>query len=380
MENEDAKSSDYISAASATGDPSTETKLPVSEAKPEGWFDMDEDHNSYVYVTGLPLSMDGEEFVNLMKKCGVIKFRDQTKISVQEQQKGLPTNIYNIKMYQDKDGKFKGDALCCYARVESVDLALDILDGYPYDEKHTIHVEKAKFQLKGQYDPSKKPKKLNKRLKEKQKKKLENLLAWKPSKLPDERKNNLTVVISNMFSVSDFSGDPALILEYREDLQEECEKLCGPVKKIVIYDQNPDGVATVTFQDFAAAEKCIQLMDGRFFAKRKLSAKFWDGKTRYKVLETDEETAARLKRWHDDLEKDNIQHTESVTSQCDDPADDLPTEPTTSFDPIPGSHSPPTRQEEPICKKLKANDFDDDDSDGDIDKIMDDEESENDET
>ncbi|CAJ0599897.1 unnamed protein product [Cylicocyclus nassatus] len=42
---------------------------------------------------------------------------------------------------------------------ESVDLALPILDGFNLLGKE-VHVEKATFQLKGEFDPSKKRKKL----------------------------------------------------------------------------------------------------------------------------------------------------------------------------------------------------------------------------
>ena len=37
-----------------------------------GWFDIDSDHNHNVYVSGLPLDITVEEFVELMGKCGII--------------------------------------------------------------------------------------------------------------------------------------------------------------------------------------------------------------------------------------------------------------------------------------------------------------------
>lgn len=63
--------------------------------------------------------------------------------------------------------------LCFCVQVESVELALKILDGYEV-RGNKIHVERAKFTMKGSFDPSKKRKKLTnkekKRLKEKQQK------------------------------------------------------------------------------------------------------------------------------------------------------------------------------------------------------------------
>ena len=54
-------------------------------------------------------------------------------------------------------------------QIESVDLALKLLDGYGL-RGHKIRVERAKFQMKGSYDPKLKPKKLKKKDKDKLKK------------------------------------------------------------------------------------------------------------------------------------------------------------------------------------------------------------------
>ena len=37
-----------------------------------GWFDIDESHNTNVYVSGLPLDITLEEFAEHMTKCGII--------------------------------------------------------------------------------------------------------------------------------------------------------------------------------------------------------------------------------------------------------------------------------------------------------------------
>jgi len=185
-------------------------------------------------------------------------------------------------------------------------LALNILDGYDYHDR-IIKVERAKFSLKGTYDPSLKPKKKksNKREKEKQKRKMEKLFDWRPDKLVGERpKQEKVVVIKNMFDPKMFEADPKLILEYRSDLRDECEQKCGPVRKVEIYDLHPDGVATIAFNEFEDADKCIELMNGRFFAGRKLDATLWDGKTKYKVQETEEEVEKRMKKWDDYLEQE----------------------------------------------------------------------------
>ncbi|XP_076307704.1 LOW QUALITY PROTEIN: 17S U2 SnRNP complex component HTATSF1-like [Tachypleus tridentatus] len=190
-----------------------------------GWFEVDEAHNTNVYVAGLPLDITEEEFVEVMSKCGLI---------MKDPNRGL----YKIKLYRNSDGSMKGDALCCYIKVESVDLALKILDGSRV-RGHVIHVERATFQMKGAYDPSKKPRKKKPKEKEKLKKKLEKLFDWRPEMLRGQRlRCERIVIIKNMFDPKEFEVDATLILEYQKDLRDECSK-CGEVKKVTIYDTCP---------------------------------------------------------------------------------------------------------------------------------------------
>ena len=85
-------------------------------------------------------------FQELMSKYGVVM-------------KDPRTNKPKIKIYKTPEGDPKGDGTCCYVRMESVELALTLLDGLEL-RKHKIHVEKAKFQMKGDFDPTKKKRKL----------------------------------------------------------------------------------------------------------------------------------------------------------------------------------------------------------------------------
>ncbi|KAI2809166.1 HIV Tat-specific factor 1 [Blomia tropicalis] len=267
-------------------------KRSQSEQKDSEWFEVNDEHNTNVYVSNLPMDITEEEFVELMKKCGLI-MKDER-------------NQLKIKLYRDETGMPKGDGRCCYIKIESVDLALNILDGYLFRD-HTIKVERAKFSLKGTYDPTRKPKrkKNNKKDKEKQKKRMEKLFDWRPEKLPTERpKNEKVVVIKNMFDPKMFEDDPKLILEYRSDLREECEEKCGSVRKVEIYDLHPDGVATIAFNEFDDSDKCIELMNGRFFAGRKLDAQHWDGKTKFKMEESEKEVEKRIEQWEKFLEQE----------------------------------------------------------------------------
>lgn len=69
------------------------------------WFDLDDKHNTKVYVTNLPLDITETEFVDIMQKCGLVM-------------KDIDTGKMKIKLYSDAETKqLKGDALCTYIKV-----------------------------------------------------------------------------------------------------------------------------------------------------------------------------------------------------------------------------------------------------------------------
>ncbi|XP_017581205.1 HIV Tat-specific factor 1 [Pygocentrus nattereri] len=259
-----------------------EVKQKGEKRKAEpGWFDIEEDKNTNVYVSGLPPDITPDEFVEFMSKCGII-MRDPI------------TEEYKVKLYKDSEGNQKGDGLCCYLKRESVALAERLLDDSEI-RGYRLHVEAARFELKGQYDASKKKKKnkeYRKKLQQQQKQ-----LDWRPEKTGEARKRHeRVVIIQNMFHPKDFEEDPLVLNEYREDLRTECEKF-GEVKKVIIFDRHPDGVASVAFKEPEGADVCQVTLDGRWFGGRKLSAQLWDGVTDYQVEETSREREERLKGW-----------------------------------------------------------------------------------
>ncbi|CAK9798476.1 HIV Tat-specific factor 1 homolog [Anthophora plagiata] len=255
--------------------------------EPPTWFEVDEAHNTAIYVSGLPLDITMEELTELFSKCGLIA-RDE---------KGKD----KIKLYKDSNGQPKGDALCIYIKVESVDLALKLLDKSQMRGK-TLAVQRAKFQMKGDaYNPALKPKR-KKKDKERQKKFQEKLFDWRPERaLGEPLKHERVVIIKNLFSPEDFDKEVSLLLEYQQDIRSECLK-CGDVRKVIIYDRHPEGVAQVTFREPTEAQACVQLLNGRWFSQRKISAEIWDGKTKYKITETDAQIEARIAKWDEYLE------------------------------------------------------------------------------
>ncbi|CAG2223473.1 HTATSF1 [Mytilus edulis] len=265
----------------------------------EGWFEVEEDKNTNVYVSGLPSDVTEEEFKTLMNRCGLVMFDP-----VMKQPK--------LKLYLNEHGNPKGDGRCCYIKTESVELALKFLDGSDV-RGSTIHVERAQFALKGQFDPTKKKKKLSNKQKRKFLEKQKKLFDWRPEKKlePATRpKNEKVVVLKNMFSPKEFEVDP---LE---------------VKNIRLYDNHPDGVITVTMKTPCEADEVIKLLNGRWFAKKKITAETWDGKTKYDIEESEAERDERLKKWGEFLEKDeqsqsrnNLTNTSAESADSKAPGD-----------------------------------------------------------
>lgn len=255
--------------------------------EPPKWFDLDPEHNTKVYVSNLPLDMTEEEFVELMSKCGLVT-RD------------IRTQKLKVKLYAEPDGTNKGDGLCDYIKMESVELALNILDGMEVRGKR-ISVVRAKFQMRGDYDPKLKPRKKQKREKEKERKMKEKLFDWRPDKMRGERgRHERIVIVKNLFAPETFERHVERLLEYQRNLREECAK-CGSVRRVVIYDRHAEGVAQVTMGDPDEADIVVQLLNRRLFGQRMLTAETWDGKTRYRTEETAEDAEKRISQWNEHL-------------------------------------------------------------------------------
>lgn len=97
-----------------------------------------------MYVTSIPLEVEFDEIRDVFSKCGVI---------AEEIDSGRP----RIKMYNDEDGKFKGEALVVYFRPESVNLAIQMLDETDFrlgqqGPLGPMRVQAADFSFKSQQD------------------------------------------------------------------------------------------------------------------------------------------------------------------------------------------------------------------------------------
>jgi len=217
-----------------------------------------------------------------------------------------------VSLYRDENGEVKGDGRCCYLMPESVKLCLQLLDGSEYKGKK-VEVEKAKFELKGDYDPTKNVKKPN-RNKAKEKKFLheqrQRLLDWEERPEIVRSKHEKVVVIKGLFEPKDRRCDDTFFKRLKEDLKNELEQY-GVIKKVILYERNPEGVATVSFKEVEDADECCEYLDNRVWKNGKIIAcATWDGKTKYDLEESIEEQQRRIDEWHKFLEEDKDQEAQ----------------------------------------------------------------------
>lgn len=70
----------------------------------------------------------------------------------------------------------------------------------------------------------------------------------------------------------------------------------------------------MTFRTPEEADLCIMALKGRWFAKRRIMAEAYDGKTQYTINETDAEREERLKGWEKFLVEDRGKENDGAKS------------------------------------------------------------------
>ncbi|KAI9263294.1 hypothetical protein BDA99DRAFT_509858 [Phascolomyces articulosus] len=144
-----------------------------------------------VYVTGVPPDATMDEMKTVFSKCGVI---------MEDLDSGLP----KIKIYHDKEGNPKGDALVTYFKEESVPLAINLLDESELrlgDPKTVIKVQKAEFKEKEPSADKKKNQSTNKNKTKKRLHQLQRKLDWVDEESGKKaEKFNKIVILKNMYT------------------------------------------------------------------------------------------------------------------------------------------------------------------------------------
>jgi len=100
----------------------------------------------WIYVTNLPLDTDEDEVARYFSKAGILQLDPESQRP--------KIKLYRHKVNGDSVsnvGALKGDASICYARAESVELALQVLDEAMFrpESKIPLSVKRAKFEQRG---------------------------------------------------------------------------------------------------------------------------------------------------------------------------------------------------------------------------------------
>jgi len=289
-----------------------------------------EDHNTWVYVAGLPTDVTEAELVGYLQKAGLLALDADSQRP-------------RVKLYRDEQGRPKGDASACFHQAASVQLALAVLDGgflraggTPLSittraasaaaassgaSMHASASEEAGAARGGAEAPGAKrrraaaPAVSHARVRTALQA-VKAQLSWAED--GDEaaagrgqgqglQANLKIVILENLFSPADLvptaqevqaaaaaglEARSAFEAELEEDVASECEKL-GEVEKITLFSRNPRGVVAVKFRTAAAAQAAVRKMEGRCFGGRELRAYFFDGETDYTAGGSYEEAALR---------------------------------------------------------------------------------------
>lgn len=255
-----------------------------------------------VYVSNLPTDVTVEELEQEFSKFGILA----------EDEAGNK----KVKIYKDSNNVPKGDALVVYYRLESVSMAIDMLDGTSLrPNKPAIKVQKARFTLskannknidqktnKSNTNQDQKPAKVNRNLDSRIGDWDEDDALKKERQEKSLKRYEKTVILKHCFDLKEIEQDPEVVDDIEQDIQEECSKF-GEVVKVTVFNLEKLGVVSVKFSDKNDALKCISQLDGRYFGGEKLQAAIHDG-TVYKKSKLEDTTEEeRLKNFQEFLDK-----------------------------------------------------------------------------
>lgn len=124
----------------------------AAEKKKEKWYQAK--INTYIYVSGLPHSITIEKIDEFFSRAGVIRkdhFTGEKKIKLYKVINPLFQEILLLILLKIKDdeGKLKGDCVISYQMIESVDIAVSMLDEREIDPGYKVHIEPANFNQHG---------------------------------------------------------------------------------------------------------------------------------------------------------------------------------------------------------------------------------------
>lgn len=299
---------------------SQKNKKPKHDQAREGTASRKPKINKAIYISGLPKNVSAQELDQVFSKYGIIEDSLITTSTKNEDFTGK-----RIKIYRDEQtGDPKGDALIVYFKPESVQLAIEMIDGTELraGSGQLIKVQPAEFNndnstaVKTSHSDAPTTDGQKKHKLQKHYQKLNQKLAdWGDEDKPalssaTAKRWEKTVILKNVFTAAELADDPLAVSEIREDIIAGCEEGAGPVSSVVLFEHDPAGVVSVKFEDREDALRCVKLMNGRFFSGHRLTAEIYDGRERFqrKKKGDDDNTGAdegkRLEEFGNWLEKE----------------------------------------------------------------------------
>jgi len=330
-----------IATSSATA---TTMANPKKRAKNKGPKFNARNARCWIYVTGLPKDATEREVETFFSKAGILDLDPETqhaKIKLYRyREKDLGSDNRNGTRSNIQVGQCKGDASICYARPESVELALTLLDEAPFrpttritkgengkivaPNEYVLRVERAKFEQRshvgGEGDGGKAAG--NRRVVNNTKRKVARMAAlqaidWDDGesggRLTGGRKGLRIIVLKHVFRPEDLEGateaeETKILSRLETDIRSECE-VHGVVEKITVFTKHPAGVVLVKFAQPVAASLAVRAMNGHPWKyssgdggdsdnknNRRIEAIYWDGVTDYTVRDEHKEKEEMEKR------------------------------------------------------------------------------------
>ena len=292
----------------ATTDDTTTTTLQPKKKKQKKAQFAARNARCWIYITGLPMDTTEEQLAQVFSKAGILDLDPATQRP--------KIKIYRHTTADDHPtltGQCKGDASLCYARPESVELAMTLLDETEFQKGLVMKVQPAQFEQRGELDGNRN------RVSNAQRKvaKLAALQArdWDESngRLVGGRKGLRIIVLKHLFAPhmwnhNDESQEIVFFSTLERELRAELEKF-GVVEKITVFSKRVDGVGVIKFAQPSAASEAVKDWDGKFWKGRRIEAIYWDGVTDFTVVQDEhkekEEADKRLEEfgnWLDEQE------------------------------------------------------------------------------
>ncbi|SCU86890.1 LADA_0E00848g1_1 [Lachancea dasiensis] len=229
--------------------------------------------NCAIYISNLPLEgMDKEKLVSEFGRFGIIR-------------KDPANNEPKCKMYKDDNGNFKGDALILYLKPESVEIAVQLMDGVAL-EGSKLKVEEAVFTpATGKTEKNEEGlAKLKRSNALKIKEQEHELNDWSDADSLSENSDNSSMTPSRN-SLAEEASTRIVVLTNVLDLYESLRRQelleiesdlkagCSAVGELLDFELDEVlGQVRAEYATEESAQQCCKTMDGRYFDGRKLNA------------------------------------------------------------------------------------------------------------